>query len=318
MANYAQGTYVLKLSNQKVTTAWKVIYTLPAMLVFKNTAFANGSKSNVEKQATMTKQYLLLLGLTLSFTIVQGQVLQLGIGASINRTYFNKGQSTYDNYFFETKSKTSLGLSIPCYIKLSDQWTLRSGIGFQNKMYGFEQTNFDFPNVVDGTGSFSLEIKFTATEVPLIICFSPTDKDRKYKIEYKLGCILTRNAPTIIHGHVENFQYSGDDTVYYNFSHSLNWAKYYSPDIYAGISLIKTKETLRRKELTLSYQYSFTPSTKNDFATSLWTNSMSKEYKATLRPNMSYIALTYSLFPNWLNIIKNKDYITKTPKSKSA
>lgn len=260
----------------------------------------------------MTRQLLLLSGLFLSLTKVQGQKLQLGLGASINGTIFHKGQSAYDNYFFETKTKTGIGLSVPCYFKLTDHWSLRTGIGFQNKKYHFEQNKYDFPNVVDGTGSFYFQIRFTATEVPIIICFSSADNDRKYKFEYKLGCILTHNAPKEMTVGLEVFQYNGTDTCNYKFgSPPPIWTKYFSPDIYAGISLIKTKETLRRHELTLSYQYSFTPTTQYEFSSSLWTASLTKEYHATLRPTLSYIALTYILYPKWLNIIKDKDGQTK-------
>ncbi|MDQ3047350.1 MAG: outer membrane beta-barrel protein [Bacteroidota bacterium] len=259
----------------------------------------------------MSRLLFLLMGLFIFFTKVQGQKLQLGIGANINGTIFQKGKSTYDNYFFETKTKAGFGLSIPCYIKVNNHWTIRTGVGFQNKKYHFEQNRFDFPNVTEGSGSFYMQIKFTSLEVPLIFCFSPANKDKKFKIEYKLGCVLTYNAPKVMTVGVEEFKYNGTDTCNYQFSiNTQSWSKYFSPDIYAGISLIKTKESIRRHELTLSYQHSFTPSTKFDFSSSLWTSSLKKNYQATLRPTLSYFALTYTFYPKWLNIIKDKDGMT--------
>lgn len=248
----------------------------------------------------MTRKYLFLALLFLFQTAVYGQKLQFGIGASINGTIFHKGKSTYDDYFFETKIKTGFGLSIPCYIKLSDHWSLRTGIGFQNKKYHFEQNKYDFPDVIEKSGSFYFRLRFITTEVPVVICFSPADNEKKYKLEYKLGCILTYNVTREMTAGVNTFEYSGTDTCNYLFSGDPpNWTTFFSPDLYAGISLIRTKETLRRHELTLSYQYSFTPTTQYEFTSSLWTTSLTKEYRATLRPNLSYIALSYAFFPQW-------------------
>ena len=254
----------------------------------------------------MTKNQLLLFGFLISLTSAQGQKIQLGLSASLNKTFFHKGQSEYDNFYFQAKSKMGTGLAVPAYYKFSDNWTLKSGIGYQNKKYHFEQNKFDFPNVAEGSSYFYYQIKFKTVEVPLIICYSSADTNKTFKIEYKIGCVLSFNSPhTMTHGY-QLFHYSGTDTVNFKFAVPENWAKYFSPDLYISIGVLKSKGLLRHHELSISYQYSFIKSTKYAFFSELATNSLTKEYNAIVTPNLSYVALTYTCFPKWLNILKEK------------
>lgn len=253
----------------------------------------------------MTKRLLLVFGLFISLITVHGQKLQLGLSASINSTFFHKGQSFYDNYFFKTRTKTCIGLSVPTYLKFTDNWSFKTGIGFQNKKYHFEQNKYDFPNVIDGSGSYYFEMKFTAIEVPLLICYFQNFDNKKFSIEYKLGCVFSYNIPTAQTLGYSTFKYNGNDVCFTKINVNENWAKTYSPDIYIAISILKTKESLRKHELTLSYQYGFLKTTQYEFSSMLSNSTLTKEYHAILKPYLSYIALTYEFFPKWLNIIKD-------------
>lgn len=247
----------------------------------------------------MTKSILVLTALLMISAFVEAQRFQMGFSATINNTFFHKGQSVYDNKYYNQKMAPGVGFSIPCNIALSDRWTLRSGIGFQTKKYHFEQNKYDFPGAVDKTGSFYFKMRFNTFEVPLVMCFSPR-KNEGITIEYKIGCILTQNFPIVTTLGYSTFEYTGSDAYSYSLSSpAIDWNSYFSPDIYAGISFLKIKENTRRHELTLSFQYSPVPSTQSQTSLQLSTSTLTKTYEAILKPNLSCVALTYSYYPRW-------------------
>ena len=235
-----------------------------------------------------------------------GQRLQIGLSATLNHTLFDKGESNYDDSFFETENRTGFGLGLPVYWKWNNDWGLRSGVGFQTQSYGFEQNRFEFPNVPEGSGSFSFFINYFNTEVPLVLCYSPSAADHKFRLEFQLGSILSFRNPTSINADGQPFSYTGSDTANYNFSISENFEKYFSPDLYVAVSLFTSKANLRRHQLTLSYQHSFVSSTLYDYSTFIENSTTNRLYTAEVAPRLSLVGLTYSFYPQWGNVVKGK------------
>jgi hypothetical protein len=249
----------------------------------------------------MKKLTILFVHLIL-ITGAGAQNLQLGLSPSVNSTFFQKGRSSYEQGLFTGTSKSGLGFSVPAFIKINGQWGIRTGLGTLGRVYQFEQTKYDFPGVVEKNGAIFLKVENKATEIPLLLCYSPGDTSRKIRIEAKIGCVLSYNRMHNISLSANDIEYHGIDSVHRTIIIDPDSKKFLSPDIYFGIGLIKMSNGERRHELTLSYQYGFSTTARFGYLSVLWNPSETRSYFATVRPNLSYLALTYTFYPGLLNM----------------
>ena len=226
------------------------------------------------------------------------QKLQVGLSLGANLTFFHKAKSQYEAKFFDQDPTLRGGLGIPVYIKLNKNVNLNTGLGWHLRRYHFKQTHFDFP---DFEGHHFVKVTFNSYELPLVLTYMKESK-KKLRFEFAAGTLLTINSPIRLLTEYHYYIYGP-----LNFSRKepdVNWASSFSPDIYAGINLVKYKNNQRRHQLSLSYQYSFVPTGKYEMYTTLSSNIETEDYKATINPLISSLKLTYTYFP--------KRFVTKS------
>jgi hypothetical protein len=228
------------------------------------------------------------------FTNLNGQSIQLGLSANLNTTFFHKAYSKYDDHFYKPRPSIRFGSSVPLYIDLKKNYVLKTGIGWQIQTTRLVLDRFDFP---DFNGKIISSMTYSKIEIPLLICYKKNWK-KNLNIEYSSGCILSLNYPFFS---TAKFSYEISSASIRYVNPELNLKKTFSSELYVGLSLIKNKNNSRRHQVTLSYQYSINPTTKYHIATILTNSSMTKEYKATIRPRLSCIIFSYTFFPKWLS-----------------
>lgn len=245
---------------------------------------------------------------------MKGQPINIGINAGVNQTFFHKSASIYSDRYFKQRYFTNLpkmvsiglALAIPVNIKLDKHWAINTGLGYKRKKYKFEQTFFNMP--ATSSTYIHLEAFFNAYEIPALISIIPT-RNKTTKIEYSMGCVLSLNRPSKIITEAINEGPPWDPTVNIVLNKDKKTSTI-SPDIFIGMSFVHFKENSRAFQFNISYQYGLIPSTRYEFLTTANNTVRTETNYVTLRPSLSCLQFTISVFPG---ILKYK--IEATPNS---
>lgn len=229
-----------------------------------------------------------------------GQKLQIGIGVDVANTFFHRSNSDFDNSLFRGGMGRSVGVYSIGHYRLSDNLNFSLGIGVQPKKYSFRHYDFNFPDV---EGYIQFKPTIVAVEIPLLISYEVLLNENLF-LNYQLGAVLGWNSNTVItisyNGPNPTVDFPVNDTISNNYSFSENLSTIFSPDVYAGISLIKRKEGLRKFEIGISYQYGFVNTQKFVYTATIETSQQKKIYNAVIEPKLSYLAFRFVFYPKWL------------------
>jgi hypothetical protein len=224
--------------------------------------------------------------------------ISVGLNAGINNTFFHKAGSEYDPGVFTPMMDQGLGLSVPVVFDLHPNWSLRSGAGFVVKQFSFNQDSFPLTSV---KGSMQSRNRINALEIPLIIGFKRTLGEKKFLFEYQAGVVAAFNSDTRQKTEFFPAENAGDSAA------SVSGVAFYkrrpfrfSPDLYVAVTLIRFSESMRRHQFTLSYQYGLNNVSDVFYSNYAESEGQSTVYSATLRPRLSYLSLSYTFFPRWL------------------
>jgi hypothetical protein len=223
------------------------------------------------------------------------QNVQVGIGVAGNNTFFHKGSSQYEEENTGGAIYPGAGALVALNLRLTDVWTLRSGLGFHIKQYRVLTDNFDLDGI---DGFFNFYARFNCLEVPVILGYK-TAKQKEYKFEYRLGLVSSYYMPVQTG---TGFELEGSVPASMGIvSPEPAWQNTYSPDIYLGVALLKNKNNTRRHEFSVSYQYGLLPTSEFRYTAWISTGSTARVYRTTLVPNLSSFMLSYVFYPNWLS-----------------
>jgi hypothetical protein len=225
--------------------------------------------------------------------LLNAQKFRAGISLNSNTSFFNKGSTPYDHYYYTAKSRTRFGLTVPVYFEVDKRWSLKSGIGLQVKEYRFMQDKFDFQTFRLKT---YINKRFTTFEIPILGCFK-TKLKNNYDIEFSTGVIMALNIPDM---NKVGYSVTTFDTSHLFFdvmSPEGKWIKTFSPDLYGGISFVKNRDGLRRSQWIISYQYGLKPTEEFTLSSHISNSGILKEYSATIKPQLSSIIIGYTFFP---------------------
>lgn len=247
----------------------------------------------------MKKQILFLLAVFACCNVLQAQLLQVGIGAAANNTFFHKGNSVYEGKYHGRDIAPAGGLFTTVSLRLSDLWSLQSGFGFHIKQYRVRTQNFGITGI---EGYFYYDARFHCLEIPLVLAFK-TARPRMFKFEYRLGLVNSYYIP-VQDGY--GFRLEGTIPVTAGVSSPMpGWEKTYSPDIFISVALLKFGNNQRRHGFAISYQYGLLETAKFNYEVKIKTSTVDNVYPVELRPTLSAFMLSYTFYPKWLTFGKS-------------
>ncbi len=256
----------------------------------------------------MVKDFIMKVSVFLivlfSMTTIFAQRLQVGMKVGAGLSFFHKGESTYENKLYGTTPQFGETLSLPVLLRFNKLWSLRTGIGYQRKVYKFKLNNFDFPQL-KSNGGFYMGSDIIAWQIPIIGRLEiPTNK--KFKWSYEVGVILTKGLPTSLSsGSDWEPRYSGEDVLYYKFSrNSNNFDPYKTFELMLGINYTIYKDKIRRHEFSASFEYGLNAIPSQSFKGYLANNDEIKYYEADIQPELSTLKITYTFYPTWWSFWK--------------
>lgn len=243
-----------------------------------------------------TKRLWLSVVFLVPLIATHAQSVQIGVNAGITTTIFRKSASSFGNSNFYAIPMPGLTLSAPAFLTISPVFALKTGIGYQQKRFRVEQRDFDIEGL---KGKIYYSVGYNVAELPILLSFRPLN-DKKYRLEYSAGCVLTYNSPSVSSSGASIT--SSEQTTSVRMDSPLpKWNNTFSPDLYAGISLGKFTNNVRNYQLTLSYQHGLAHLDESGFTTEITSGTTTKKETIEIKPLLSGITFTYTYFPKFLN-----------------
>jgi hypothetical protein len=245
----------------------------------------------------------LLLALLCLTGGLYAQDIQVGFMPVVNMGVYQHGRSHYNHDDIKGGLTFGGGVWLPVRLAAGSRVALVTGLGWQRK--SFKATHsIEAPGV---SGTVRVSRNFSCLELPLIGAY--TSGAGNTRVEYQAGLVMSYNMPT-----AESMGFTVEGTEPGGSGVWLlpsNWEKTPSPDVFAGISLVHYREQARRWQMTMAFQYGLLSTSRMNLYADVYSATGARYYLNFLRPALSILSLSFTVWPKWLNFTSSADKATQ-------